>query len=227
MCITSCARTGSQYNNIIEEAEKLMPTNADSATSMLDAIEPSELNVDSIRAKYHYLKAYGDMLQNRSMISDSLISFAHNYYRGKDVVRSMRSSMALAWYKFWAGDMPGAINMLDSLVNLNNLPDSLLKQPLRMRVLLGTSEYHGRELVPFARKLMSLETDSLRKIEAKYMLICAYEYAQELDSALSLTDELIDYARINKWGDKQFIFELERAQILTEAGRYKEETWHA
>jgi len=222
VCIASCTRTGSQYNNIIEEAEKLMPTNADSAISMLEAIEPSELTADSILAKYHYLKAYGHMLQNRSMIGDSLITFAHNYYRGKDVVRGMRSSMALAWYKFWAGDMPGAINMLDSLVNLNNLPDSLLEQPLRIRVLLGASEYQGRELVPFARRLMNLETDSLRKIEAKYMLISAYEYAQELDSALSLTDELIDYARINKWGDKQFIFELERAQILTEAGRYSE-----
>jgi len=199
-----------------------MQTNADSAMSMLDAIEPSELTVDSMRAKYHYLKAYGHMLQNRSMIGDSLISFAHNYYQSKDMVRGIRSSMAFAWYKFWVGDIPGAISMLDSLVSLNNVPDSLLEQPLRIRVLLGASEYQGRELIPFARRLIRLETDSLRKMEAKYMLISAYEYAQELDSALSLTDELIDYARINNWGDKQFIFELERAQILTEAGRYSE-----
>jgi len=199
-----------------------MRANPDSAMSILDAIEASELSVDSIRAKYHYLKAYGHMLQNRSMIGDSLISFANNYYRGKDVVRGIRSSMAFAWYKFWVGDMPGAISMLDSLVSLNNVPDTLLAQPLRIRVLLGASEYQGRELIPFAKRLMSLETDSLRKMDAKYMLVSAYEYAQELDSALSITDELIEYARINKWGDKQFAFELERAQILTEAGRCKE-----
>jgi len=222
VCAVSCSRSESQYNDVIGEAETLMQTNADSAMLILDAIEPSELTVDSIRARYHYLKAYGHMLQNRSMIGDSLISFAHNYYRGKDVVKDMRSSMAFAWYKFWTGDMPGAIGMLDSLVNLNNMSDSLLEQPLRIRVLLGTSEYQGRELIPFARKLVNLETDSLRKIEAKYMLVSAYEYAGELDSALSLTDELIDYARVNKWGDKQFMFELERAQILTETGRYSE-----
>jgi len=77
--------------------------------SMLDAVEPLELDVDSIRAKYHYLKAYGHMRQNRSMIGDSLITFAHSYYRDKYVVRDIRSGTALAWYKFWAGDMPKAI----------------------------------------------------------------------------------------------------------------------
>jgi len=222
VCIASCTQSGSEYNKAVDEAEQLMDSDPDSAMSMLDAIEPLELKVDSVRAKYHYLKAYGHMLQNRSMIGDSLIVKAHNYYRNKDVVRGMRSSMALAWYKFWVGDTPGAISMLDSLVNLNNVPDSLLEQPLRIRVLIGASEYQGRKLIPFARRLMSLETDSMRKIEAKYMLICAYEYAQEFDSALLLTDELIDYARINHWGDKQFIFEIERAQILTEVGRYSE-----
>lgn len=37
------------------------------------------------------------------MVSDSLISFAHNYYRGKDIVKDIRSGMALAFYKFWVG----------------------------------------------------------------------------------------------------------------------------
>lgn len=54
------------------------------------------------------------------------------------------------------------------------------------------------------------------------MLLSAYEYAEETDSALYLVDELIDYARANKWSDKQFIFELERAQLLTENGRSAE-----
>ena len=54
------------------------------------------------------------------------------------------------------------------------------------------------------------------------MLLAAYEYAGETDSALSLVDELIDYARDNKWSDKQFIFELERSQLLTENGRSAE-----
>lgn len=108
--------------------------------------------------------------------------------------------------------------MLDSLVSLPNVPDSLIAPTLRIRVLLGASEYQGRELIPFAHRLIDIETDTLRQIEAKYFLLSAYEYAEKLDSALLLSEELIEYARSHKWGDKQFVFELERAQILGEMG---------
>ena len=220
--LISCSHHTSKYGEVLDDAERVMQANTDSAVSMLDALDPSELKADSLRAKYHYLRAYGHMRQNRSMIADSLIAVAHDYYRGKDVVRDMRSGTALAWYKFWVGDIPGAITMLDSLVGLHNVPDSLLAPTLRIRVLLGASEYQGDALIPYARRLMSIESDTLRQIEAKYMLLSAFEYAGKLDSALVLTDELIDYARANNWGDKQFMFELERAQILGEMGRTSE-----
>ena len=217
--ISSCSKSNFRYNRDIDNAEKLMQSNADSALFILETIDPSELRVDSLRAKYHYLMAYGHMRSNRSMIGDSLISYAHEYYRSKDVVRDMRSGMAFAWYKFWVGDLQGAMTMLDSLTALPDVPDSIMVQTLRTRVLLGATEYQGHELVPFAKRLESLETDSLRMIEAKYMLLAAYEYAGELDSALCILDELVDYAGKNKWGDKHFQFEIERAQLLTEQGR--------
>lgn len=134
-------------------------------------------------------------------------------------MRDIRSGMVFAWYKFWVGDTPGALATLDSLAELSDVPDSLMVQVLRVRVLLGASEYQGKELIPYAKKFHELETDSMRKTEARYMLLSAYEYAGETDSALYLVDELIDYARDNRWGDKQFLFELERAQLLTENGR--------
>lgn len=220
--VASCSKSMSRYNEDLDRAEKLMRSNPDSALTILDAIDPSELKQDSLQAKYHYLKGYIHLSRNRSMIGDSLIRVAHEYYRGKDVVRDVRSGMVLAWYKFWIGDTPGALYMLDSLSSLRNVPDSVMVQSLRARVLLGASEYQGRLLIPYAKRLHKLETDSMRKMEARYMLLSAYEYAEETDSALYLVDELIDYARANKWGDKQFIFELERAQLLTENGKSAE-----
>lgn len=217
--IAACSRPMSYYNEEIGRAEQLMRSNTDSALSLLDAIDPSELKTDSLLAKYHFLKAYGHMARNRSMISDSLISFAHNYYRGKDIVKDIRSGITFAWYKFWVGDTPGSIAMLDSLAGLPDVPDSIMVQTLRIRVLLGGAEYQGRQIIPLAKRLYELETDSLRKIEARYMLLSGYEYAGETDSALFLVNELIDYARNHKWGDKQFVFMVEQAQLLTEAGR--------
>lgn len=219
LCVVGCSRSASDYNSIIDDAERVSQTDADSAMAILDAIDPSDLSVDSIRAKYHYLRAWGHMRQNRSMVADSLISVAHSYYSGKDAVRDMQSSTALAWYKFWIGDTPGAISLLDSLVERRDTPDSLLAETLRIRVLLGASEYQGNQLVPLARRLMNIETDSMRKLEAKYLLLSAYEYSNKVDSALMLTDELIGYAKSHKWGDKHFQFMLEQSQLLTELGR--------
>lgn len=219
---SSCSNSDSRYNKDIDIAEKVMQSKADRALAILETIDPSELRADSLRAKYHYLIAYGHMRCNRSMIGDSLISYAHEYYSGKDVVRDIRSGMAFAWYKFWVGDTPGSMAMLDSLAGLPNVHDSIMVQTLRTRVLLGAAEYQGRELVPFAKRLEALESDTLRKIEAKYMLLTGYEYAGEPDSALYILDELIDYARKNRWGDKHFQFEMERAQLLTEQGNNAE-----
>ena len=152
-CIASCSYSGAQYNKSIDKAEDLMDINADSALSLLDAVDLSELKEDSIRAKYVYLKAYGHLKKNRSMISDSLISYAHNYYRGKDKVRDVRSGIAFAWYRFWTGDTPGAISLLDSLASMSGVSDSLKIQALRIRVYLGVAEYQGAPLIPFAKRL--------------------------------------------------------------------------
>ena len=218
VALASCSKSESRYDKEISQAERLMPGNPDSALAILESIDPSDLKVDSLRAKIHYLKAYGHMKRNRSMIEDSLITFAHKYYRGKDIVKDIRSGIALAFYKFWVGDTPGSIAMLDSLTGLSDVPDSLMTEALRIRVLLGTSEYQGRQIIPLAKRLHILENDTLRKMEAKYMLLAGYEYAGEIDSALYLVNELIDYARSRHWGDKQFLFMVEQAQLLTESG---------
>ena len=218
VALASCSKSGSRHDKEISQAELLMQSNPDSALAILEAIDPSDLKVDSLKARFHYLKAFGHMKRNRSMIEDSLITFAHNYYRGKDIVKDIRSGIALAFYKFWVGDTPGSITMLDSLTKLSNVPDSLMTEVLRIRVLLGTSEYKGRQIIPLAKRLHILENDTLRKMEAKYMLLAGYEYAGEIDSALYLVNELIDYARSRHWGDKQFLFMVEQAQLLTESG---------
>lgn len=222
VALASCSKPEARHDREIGQAERLMECNPDSALAILEAIDPSDLKVDSLKAKFHYLKAYGHMSANRSMVGDSLISFAHNYYRGKDIVKDIRIGMAYAWYKFWVSDTRGSIAMLDSLTVLPDVPDSLMIGILRTRVLLGASEYQGQQIIQLAEKLYKLEADTLKKIEAKYMLLGGYFYAGKIDSALYINDELIDYARNRKQGDKQFVFTAERAQLLTEAGREDE-----
>lgn len=222
LAVIGCSTRASRQEVQLCHAEELMRSNPDSALAVLEAMDPTDLETDSLKAKFHYLRAYSHLRRNRSMIGDSLISFAHNYYRGKDIVRDMRSGTALAWYRFWVGDTQGAIAMLDSLAGLQNIPDSLMRETLRIRVLLGASEYQGRQIIQLAKRLHNLETDSLRKMEARYMLMAGYSYAGENDSALYLVHELADYARSHRWGDRQFMLEVEHAQLLTESGHDSE-----
>ena len=114
VALASCSKPASGPDKEISLAEHLMESNADSALAILEAIDPSDLKTDSLKAKFHYLKAFGHMKANRSMVGDSLIYKAHNYYRGKDIVNDMRSGTALAFYKFWVGDTRASIAILDS-----------------------------------------------------------------------------------------------------------------
>lgn len=63
LCVASCTDSASRHHRQVNEAEQLMQTNADSAMVILDNIDPSYLKVDSIKAKYHYLRAFGHMRQ--------------------------------------------------------------------------------------------------------------------------------------------------------------------
>lgn len=220
--VAACSGPMSRYAGEISRAERLMGSDADSAVALLDAIDPSELTVDSLQMKYYFLRAYGHMKQNRSMIGDSLIAAVHDYYRGRDIVKDIRSGNAYAWYIFWVGDTKGSIAMLDSLAGLSGVPDSLMVETLRVRTLLGASEYQGEPLIRLAKRLYDLETDTLKKIQARYMLAGGYLFNGQVDSALYIEDELIDYARSRRLGEDQFQFMVERAQLLTEAGREDE-----
>ena len=53
--LLSCSRSQSRYNDIISNAESVMSDYPDSTLSMLAFIDPAELTVDSIKAKYYYV----------------------------------------------------------------------------------------------------------------------------------------------------------------------------
>lgn len=220
--IVSCTRSVSHYDRLLDDAESIVAGSPDSALAMLGTIEPSDLAEDSLKAKFHLVMAFAHRAQNRSMVADSLIRYSYEYYKGKNIGKYVESGTLYAWYKFWTGDTEGAILLLDSLTASPGFPDSVVVEPLRMRALLGASLYEGEKNIVTLKRLQLLDKDAKAQLEYKYLLCEAYEYAGRCDSALTLIDEIIAFAKANKIGDKQFQFELDRAQILTELGRYNE-----
>lgn len=216
--VVSCSPSH-QYDQIISEAERIANEYPDSALALLEAIEPDELTHDSVRAKYHYVVASAHDAQNQPALSDSMISFSNDYYRGKDLKRSLRSATLFASYKFRIGERGTALRMLDSLSSLSNVPDSMLIAPLRNRVNLGT--YYGSNEARIKR-LMSIDRDENWLPHYKYLLYFDYLFSGKNDSALVVLDEIIDKTAQDGEEEMKFRYEYEKMGVLEELGRYAE-----
>lgn len=220
--ICSCTRPQSFYNGLIDSAEAILSANPDSALSMLEAIEPAELVVDSIKAKYYYIVASAHDQQGHLMLSDSLVSYSFDFYKDKDRERGIGSATLLALYKYWIGKSGEAIKMLDSLSHLKNVSDSLLIYPLRRKVLLGTKIMDGSSNLMTIRRLMSVDKDSIWQEQYKYWFYIDCLFNGKGDSALVVLNGLIDKAAFDKSSTDYFDYEYEKMGVLAEVGRYAE-----
>lgn len=215
----SCTRTQSHYNDMIGSAELIMDDYPDSALSMVSFIDPSELTVDSIKAKYYYVLTSAHDSKGELMLSDSLINFSVDFYKGRDLERSVKSTTLLALYKYWIGESKVALAMLDSLANLENVPDSLLIFPLREQVLIAEDLLSGKSSEKTIRRL--LEIDKGWKTQYRYWLYIDYLYNGKNDSALAVLDEILNNLTEDEERLKHMC-EYEKIGVLQELGRYEE-----
>lgn len=218
----ACGGSAGRHARTLDDAERVVEANPDSALSLIDAIEPSELGADSLKAKYYYLLTQAHRNQNRPALADSLISFSYNYYKGKDLRREVASGTLYAWHMFYGGQTERAFALLDSITALSNLPDSLLIAPLRTRVRLSIAliEYEGNEQK--VRRLMEIDRDPAMQREYRYWLYLDYLYGGRSDSALMILDDLIAQARSEGDGYSEFSYKFEKIGSLEEVGHYSE-----
>lgn len=217
----SCSRTQRQAK-ILSDAERIAYDYPDSALSMLDLIEPSELSADSLRARYYLTKASIHDSQGHLRLSDSLIRYSADYYRDKDLNRAVRSAALSALYDYWVIGDRNAIRQLDSLANLAGLPDSLAIFPLRKRAYWSTKLFDEDGNRPVIKRLISIDRDSASQQLYKYWLYIDYLFEGQNDSSLILLDSLIDEAVRSKSSTKQFSYEYEKMGTLEELGHYDE-----
>ncbi|MDE6538402.1 MAG: LuxR C-terminal-related transcriptional regulator [Muribaculaceae bacterium] len=216
--IVSCSHS-EQYARIVSDAEHIVNHSPDSALTMLEEFEPSELKQDSTKAKYFYVVALAHARKDQIALSDSSVVFSSEYYRGKDLNRSIRSTTLLASYKFHMGETETARKMLDSLLSLPNISDTLLIMPLRYRIGLFGYEGHHERLI---RKLMSIDNDKGREIDYKLWLYFDLVFEGKPNEALDVIDSLIEeeYGEDNK--ELSIRFRYEKVAALMDMGRYQE-----
>ncbi len=219
--IVSCSRS-QQQAQILSIAESLSYDYPDSALTILDEIEPSELTVDSLKAKYHLIKASIHDNQGHLMLSDSSIRYSADYYRDKDINRAARSATLSALYDYWVKGDRNAIGQLDSLANLDNLPDSIAIFTLRKRAYWSTKLFDEDGNRPIIKRLISIDNDSSWQELYQFWLHLDYLFDNQNDSSLIVINKLIDKAILDRSDYKQFDYEYEKIGTLEELGRYQE-----
>ncbi len=220
--IAACNSPQAKYSRIIKEAESIYRENPDSALSLLYLIEPTDLTVDSLKAKYIYLMASAHDRQGHVMLADSMIGYSVDYYKDKDLPLAIRSATLSALYKLWSGDGKTAIRQLDSLSNLPGVADSLLIYPLTKRAYWATKVHNSDNNRNTIKRLISIDKDSTKHDLYKYWLYCDYLFAGDNDSALVILDALIGNAIAENAASRQSSYEYEKIGVLEEMGNYEE-----
>lgn len=215
----SCSKSMAEYDQEISQAEKLMESNPGSALSILKAIDHAELTVDSVKAKYYYVMAFAHDSQSRIAFSDSLISFSNEFYRDKDLRRSISSATLLASYKFRIGERAAALKMLDSLSSLKDVPDSLLIEPLSKHVQL-TAYDDDNEM--YIKRLMAIDKNPDRQQQYKFQLYFALLFNGKGDEALDVINDLINSTTAVNEAEQHFMYEYEKLDALIELRKFKE-----
>lgn len=190
--------------------------------SMINVIEVSDLRPDFLRAQYYLVKASAHKANESSMASDSLVRFSFEYYRNRDRDRFARSADLYALHRFWIGDASGSLELIDSMVALKDIPDSLLITLLQTRIGVGGSGFDCKRNIACIQRLNELDKDPANRMEYKYQLCENYQFAGCRDEALALIDELIAYARANNLESEVYQYTYEKIGILEELGRYEE-----
>ncbi len=218
---TSCSRAKHQ-SEIISAAEQVVYENPDSALTLLNDIDPLEIETDSLKAAYYLLKASAHKANGNSMDPDSLVRFSFEFYKNHDNNRFVQSAGLYASHLFWAGDKKGAIDLVDSVASLKDIPDSLMIALLSTRIEVGGTGFDCEGNIAAIKRLQSLDRNPENQIEYKYQLCENYQLAGYYDEALATIEALIDYAGINHLKDVRHQYEYEKIGILEELGRYDE-----
>lgn len=217
----SCFRSQKQAH-ALSDIENLAHTNPDSALILLNDIDISELEEDSLKAYYYLITAAAHKTKESPMVSDSLVRRSFEYYKSRDYNRFLKSVDLYSLHLFWSDDGKKSLALLDSVITLSDIPDSNMIELLQTRIGIGGAEFDCKNNINYIRHLQKLDKDSANQIEYLYQLCENYQFANHGDSALIIIDGLIDYAYANHLEKDQFKYTYEKIGILEELGKYEE-----
>lgn len=207
----------------LEVADRLLGERPDSAYLLLREIDYGDFNVDSLRAKYIVTKARANLGVGRSLITDTLLPDAADYYLAVgDTLNWVIASHMVAAYDFYKGDGKEALARVERMIPKIKDRGLLWDTHIRgMEMSWGVRDYESTEAhADWLLTHTSLPADHLRyatmKMAARYM-------AGRLDEAVALGDSIRHSDLLpEKYSYHWASFMNDYAEMLDGAGRPRE-----
>ena len=194
------ACSGGEGGRALLRAEALMEQHPDSALAILDTISPSSLTSDASRAKYALLLTQAQTKTYQTVLNDSLISIALNYYADSSDSRDkMLSHYYYGQVKFNSGDYAACIlHLFKALEEAEKLHEPFwLGMINRMLSDSYMETYSNAEELVYAKRELSHFSASRRQPHIDYAIndfARAYCNAGKYDSAVIVANQAIDSA---------------------------------
>lgn len=220
--LCACGRSASERLDI---AAGVVAQRPDSAHILLDGIDYADLDTEHQRAQYILTKAWADFGTNRSLVSDTLLPEAVEYYRAQcDTISWIRANRLLISHLYSRDRQDEAFAVLDSVIAA--IPDSLVDMQYEIRQLrMSQSMRSGRFAQALADADWLIYHTNFKEVRLRssYFKAGIYFYAGRNDESIAQFEEILasDYCPepdSPAWREVMADY----AEVLDESGRSRQ-----
>lgn len=223
LCMVALASCDGGAQRKLEEARLLLAERPDSAGVLLREIDYSDFNTDSLRAKYILVKAMANTRTGRSLITDTLLNEAGEYYyNAGDTTNWVLASMMLAGHDFFRGEPSQAIGRMDNMLVRVSDPGLLWDISLRrIEFSWGAQDYEG--VIAHADRMLNNTNVAHEKLRFATLKAAALSMLGRDAESAALADSICrsDFLP-EKYSPEWADFMTDYAELIDLAGRSRE-----
>lgn len=189
----------------LTKAEEIMERHPDSAYIILKGTDYEVLSIREQKARYALILAKANMYMGRSLVTDTIIPFAINFYKDSgDTTAYIESVIAQAYHLRSVDLKEKAFHLIDSIAT--SMPDNIQKN--LNQELLGftfSDKDYSRSLDIIERQI-GLADDNNERLNFEIKKITPFVALGRSSDAVALCDSLFDLPEAPETGSTEWLY---------------------
>lgn len=198
---------GSGNTDRLNAASEVLEQRADSAYVLLKSVDYNKLKNDKDKADYALVRAYTNLLLGRSLVTDTLLTEAINYYRhAADTSSYLKAVTAQAYHLRSMEDYQASYAVIDSLFPYI-LSDTEQQKSLNQRLLyFANSDGDFNRSLSIIDRQIALASDENERIEFEVKKIVPLISLGRNTEAVALCDSILSLPSAPVEGSPEWIY---------------------